>query len=41
MQSISVFLDKTKVTNFWQKCCCQHNSRDLSCDLYVFWIFFS
>ena len=37
MQSLSVFLDITKVPDFhWQKCWCPLNSRGESHDLYIF-----
>ena len=37
MQSISVFLD---IAKFAEKCGCQENSRGVSQDSYIFWIFF-
>ena len=38
MQYTSAFLDITEVADFpWKKC--QQNSRSVSGDLYIFWIF--
>ena len=40
MQSVSVFIDITKVADFWQKMLMSAELNGCACDLYIFWIFF-
>ena len=40
IQSLSIFLNITKLGDFWQKYWCQQNSKGVSCDFYIFWTFF-